>query len=140
MMGNRTKEVDEKIASFRKKYYLNLFLRGTILSLTLLLAYFLMASLIEYNLWLSKGIRLSLFILFFGTMGYWLITAASRTGEVSVVSPFRYARLIFSIVIGIAAFAEYPDRLTLIGAAVIITSGLYAFARERGLSRAAAAR
>ena len=72
MMGNLTKEVDEKIASFRKKYYLNLFLRGTILSLTLLLAYFLMASLIEYNLWLGKGIRLSLFILFFGTVGYCL--------------------------------------------------------------------
>ncbi len=71
-MGNRTKEVDEKIASFRKKYYLNLFLRGTILSLTLLLAYFLMATLIEYNLWLGKGVRLSLFILFFGTVGYCL--------------------------------------------------------------------
>ena len=72
MMGIRTKEVDEKIASFRKKYYLNLFLRGTILSLTLLLAYFLMASLIEYNLWLGKGIRLTLFILFFGAVGYCL--------------------------------------------------------------------
>ena len=76
----------------------------------------------------------------FGTMGYWLITAASRTGEVSVVSPFRYARLIFSITIGTLVFAEYPDRMTLIGAAIIITSGLYAFARERALSRTAAAR
>ena len=72
MMSNQTKEVEEKIAAFRKKYYLNLFLRGTILSLTLLLAYFLLASLIEYNLWLGKGIRLSLFIVFFGIVGYCL--------------------------------------------------------------------
>ncbi|CAN5173584.1 hypothetical protein BH09BAC3_BH09BAC3_00200 [soil metagenome] len=70
MMGSQVKVVDEKIASFRKKYYLNLFLRGTILSLSLLLGYFLLASLIEYNLWLGKGIRLSLFILFFGIAGY----------------------------------------------------------------------
>lgn len=68
-MRSQVKVVDEKIASFRKKYYLNLFLRGVILSLSLLLAYFLLASLIEYNLWLARGIRLSLFILFFAAVG-----------------------------------------------------------------------
>src|SRR5882672_10945719 len=72
-MGNQVKQIEEKIASFRKKYYLNLFLRGAILSATLMLAYFLFATLIEYNLWLAKGIRLSLFLLFFGTVGYCLI-------------------------------------------------------------------
>src|SRR6185295_4668446 len=71
-MGNQVKIVEEKIASFRKKYYLNLFLRGTILSASILLAYFLFATLIEYNLWLARGIRLSLFLLFFGTVGYCL--------------------------------------------------------------------
>ena len=71
-MGNQVKIVEEKIASFRKKYYLNLFLRGIILSSTILLAYFLFATLIEYNLWLARGIRLSLFLLFFGTVGYCL--------------------------------------------------------------------
>ncbi len=73
--------------------------------------------------------------LVFGTTGYWAITAATRTGEVSVVSPFRYSRLIFAILIGAGVFAEYPDRMTLIGAAVIIGSGLYSFARERARSR-----
>ncbi|HRI79843.1 MAG TPA: hypothetical protein PLR06_09945, partial [Cyclobacteriaceae bacterium] len=71
-MGNQVKIVEEKIASFRKKYYLNLFLRGTILSATILLAYFLFATLIEYNLWLARGIRLSLFLLFFAAVGYCL--------------------------------------------------------------------
>ena len=74
--------------------------------------------------------------LVFGTAGYWAITAASRTGEVSVVAPFRYTRLIFAIVIGALVFGEWPDRLTYLGAALIIGSGLYSFARERARKRA----
>jgi drug/metabolite transporter (DMT)-like permease len=72
----------------------------------------------------------------FGTAGYWAITAATRTGEVSVVAPFRYARLVFSMGIGVVFLAERPDMLTLVGAAIIVASGLYAFARERARKRA----
>lgn len=72
----------------------------------------------------------------FGTAGYWAITAATRMGEVAVVSPFRYARLIFSMLIGILVFHERPDALMLVGAALVIGSGLYAFARERAHKRA----
>lgn len=71
-MGNQVRVVDEKIASFKKKYYLNLFLRGSILTLSLLLAYFLLATLVEYNLWLGKEFRLLIFILFFGVVAYCL--------------------------------------------------------------------
>ncbi|MGB8811794.1 MAG: DMT family transporter [Paracoccaceae bacterium] len=74
--------------------------------------------------------------LIFGTAGYWAITAAARTGEVSVVAPFRYVRLIFAVLIGAFVFAEWPDRLTLVGSALIIASGLYSFARERARKRA----
>ncbi|NBE08658.1 EamA family transporter [Rhodobacter sp. CCP-1] len=74
--------------------------------------------------------------LVFGTAGYWAVVAASRTGEVSVVSPFRYARLLFAILIGAFVFDEVPDALTLIGAGLIIGSGLYALARERARKRA----
>lgn len=74
--------------------------------------------------------------LVFGTAGYWLVVGASRTGEVSVVSPFRYTRLVFAIVLGWAVFAERPDAMTLIGAAMVIGSGLYALARERARKRA----
>ena len=70
-----------------------------------------------------------------GTAGYWAITSASRTGEVSVVAPFRYSRLIFAIVIGLVIFGEPADTLTLTGAALIIGSGLYSFARERARKR-----
>ncbi len=72
----------------------------------------------------------------FGTGGYWAITAATRTGEVSVVAPFRYTRLVFAIVIGALVFGEWPDGLTYLGAGLIIASGLYSFARERARKRA----
>lgn len=72
----------------------------------------------------------------FGTAGYWAVTGATRTGEVSVVAPFRYARLVFAIIIGAVVFAEIPDVITLSGAALIIGSGLYSFARERARKRA----
>jgi drug/metabolite transporter (DMT)-like permease len=73
----------------------------------------------------------------FGTAGYWAVTGATRTGEVSVVAPFRYTRLVFAILIGAFVFAEPPDTLTLLGAAMICGSGLYAFARERARRREA---
>lgn len=69
-MGNRLDRVSKNISSFRRKYYLNLFVRGTLLTATLLLAYFLLASLIEYNLWLGKEVRMTLFALFFLTAAY----------------------------------------------------------------------
>lgn len=71
-----------------------------------------------------------------GVAGYWAITAAARTGEVAVVAPFRYSRLIFAILIGWLVFAEPADVMTLSGAALIIGSGLYSFARERARKRA----
>lgn len=71
-----------------------------------------------------------------GVFAYYAITAASRLGDVSVIAPYRYARLIFGITIGMIAFGERPDGLALTGAAVIAASGLYTFVREARLRRA----
>lgn len=69
--------------------------------------------------------------LVFGMAAYWAITAAMRTGEIPAVTPFRYARLLFALIIGVTVFGERPDTATLVGASLIILSGLYMFARER---------
>jgi drug/metabolite transporter (DMT)-like permease len=71
----------------------------------------------------------------FGSAGYWAMTTASRIGAVAVVTPFRYVRLVFAMLMGLLVFAEYPDIPTLIGAGIIVLSGLYSFARERTLSK-----
>jgi len=67
----------------------------------------------------------------FAVCSYYAIVAAMRIGEISFISPFRYARLIFAMIIGIAFFHERPDAWTLIGAAVIVASGIYTVLRER---------
>lgn len=72
----------------------------------------------------------------FGVGAYWAVTQAMRLGEVSVITPFRYTRLVAALIIGITVFGERPDLLTLFGAALIIGSGLYTFARERLRKRA----
>jgi len=70
-----------------------------------------------------------------GVAAYYAIVAAMRVGEVAVVTPFRYTRLVFALVIGVAVFAERPDAWTLTGAAVIVASGLYTLMREARLGR-----
>jgi drug/metabolite transporter (DMT)-like permease len=66
-----------------------------------------------------------------GATGYHAITSAMRMGDISVVSPFRYARMVFALIIGIAFFGERPDLATLIGVSLTIAAGLYTFMRER---------
>lgn len=70
-----------------------------------------------------------------GLIGYWAVTAAMRVGEVSFVAPFRYSRLVFAAILAAIFFGERPDIWMLTGAALIIGSGLYTFARERRLRR-----
>lgn len=66
-----------------------------------------------------------------GVAAYLFLTTATRLGEVSVVIPFRYSRLIFALILGIVFLGERPDAATLIGAAIVVGSGLYALMRER---------
>lgn len=71
----------------------------------------------------------------FGVAAYYSLTAAMRTGEVSVVTPFRYTRLVFALILGTAVFAEKPDLATLLGSAIIVASGIYTLARSRSTAR-----
>lgn len=64
-MDSGLKIIDRQLASFKKKYYLNLLIRGTILTFSLVLLYFLLVSVIEYNLWLSGGARFTILVSFF---------------------------------------------------------------------------
>jgi drug/metabolite transporter (DMT)-like permease len=71
-----------------------------------------------------------------GLFGYYAVVAAMRLGEVSVVAPFRYTRLVFAMVVAMIFLGERPQGSTLLGAAIVVGSGLYAFARERARKRA----
>lgn len=72
----------------------------------------------------------------FGMLAYLSIVTATRTGNVSMISSFRYSRMIFALIIGYLAFAEIPDWPTIVGATIIIASGIYTLWREARLRRA----
>lgn len=77
------------------------------------------------------------FAVVFGAGAYYCIVTAMRIADASVVTPFRYTRLLFSLLVGVIIFGERPDMLTLTGASLIIATGLYTFLRERRLAREA---
>lgn len=74
-----------------------------------------------------------------GLVGYSALTKAMRTGEVSVVAPFRYSRLLIALVFAYLIFGERPDALTLIGATLIVGSGVYTLVRSGRKDRAGSA-
>lgn len=63
--------------------------------------------------------------------GYYAITAAMRVGEIGAVTPFRYSRLLFGLVLGMVVFSERPDLPAYLGAGLILVAGLYSAWRER---------
>ncbi len=71
-----------------------------------------------------------------GMIAYLAIVAATRTGNAGIISSFRYSRMIFALIIGYLVFAERPDQATIIGATIIIASGIYTLWREASLRRA----
>lgn len=85
-----------------------------------------------------QGINIFYFgaALFIGLFAYYAIVAAMRVGDVGFVTPFRYSRMLFALVIGVMIFDESPDAFTLIGAAIIVASGIYTVLRERKTQRA----
>ncbi|WP_439561329.1 DMT family transporter [Roseinatronobacter sp.] len=65
-----------------------------------------------------------------GVLAYYSLVASMRVGELSFVTPFRYTRMLFALIVAILVFGERPDGLTLIGAAVIVAAGLFTLWRE----------
>ena len=63
-------------------------------------------------------------------VGYMASVMVMRVGDIAVVAPFRYTALIWAIVFGWVLFGTLPDGLTLLGAAIVISSGSYTIWRE----------
>jgi len=66
----------------------------------------------------------------FGIAAYYALTIAMRNGEMSIVAPFRYTRLVFAVALGFLIFSEIPDVYMLFGSALVVCSGLYSFRRN----------
>ena len=68
-----------------------------------------------------------------GGVGQIFLTSSYRDADASLVAPFEYASMLFSLVIGYLVFAEVPNRSMLIGATLIVTAGVLIIWRERKL-------
>jgi drug/metabolite transporter (DMT)-like permease len=61
------------------------------------------------------------------------ITSAYRFADASVIAPFDYAAILFSMIIGYIFFADVPTVQMLLGSCIVIFSGLLIIWRERAL-------
>ena len=66
--------------------------------------------------------------------GYFFSVQVMRTGEVSFTAPFRYSGLVWALILGWFLFSEWPSLLTMIGAVIVVGTGIFTFYRERKLS------
>ena len=66
-----------------------------------------------------------------GSFGYLLLITSLRLGELSAIMPFRYSRIVFLLILGVLVFGERPTASMLIGAALILISGVYIMWREK---------
>ena len=66
-----------------------------------------------------------------GLTGYFLLVLATRKGDVSVIAPFRYSRLLFSLGLASLILGEKLTLPILLGGLLVVSSGIYTFGRER---------
>ncbi|MFN3170374.1 MAG: DMT family transporter [Hyphomicrobiales bacterium] len=69
----------------------------------------------------------------FGMTAYYAITISTRMGELSVVAPYRYTRLVAALILAYIFFGEVPDIWMILGATLVIGAGLFTLYRERKL-------
>jgi drug/metabolite transporter (DMT)-like permease len=65
------------------------------------------------------------------SLGHYLLICAHRLAPASVLSPFIYSQLAWTVGLGFFVFGDLPNRWTLAGAGIVVASGLYLLHRER---------
>lgn len=68
---------------------------------------------------------------FFIVAGYLTSVMTMRVGEIGFVSPFRYTGLLWALLLGWLVFGDWPRPLTLVGAALVVATGMFTLYRER---------
>ena len=66
-----------------------------------------------------------------GSIGHMTVIKALEIAPASVLQPFNYTLLVWATGIGFLVFGDLPDFWTVLGASIIVTSGLYVWWRER---------
>ena len=67
----------------------------------------------------------------FLSLAYYFLIVAMRSGEMSLVAPFRYSGLLFALLIGYVVWDEVPNALAWAGIFLLVISGLLILRSER---------
>jgi len=59
-----------------------------------------------------------------------LMTEAYRRGETTLLAPFEYSGLLWTMLLGFAIWGEWPDIFELLGFAILVGAGLFIWHRE----------
>ena len=83
--------------------------------------------------WPATWLEWTLLVLLgvFGGLGHYLLALAHRYAPATVIAPFVYQQVLYMAIFGYLVFGDVPSPGVWIGAAIVIASGLYLFARER---------
>jgi len=71
-----------------------------------------------------------------GGIGHFILIVAHRLAPAPTLAPFIYVHIIWMVGLGYFVFNDLPDQWTMLGAAVVVGSGLYLLHRERATRRA----
>ncbi len=63
-----------------------------------------------------------------------VMTEGYRQADASTLAPFDYSSMVYGLAIGFLVFAEAPSTQVLVGAAIVISAGLYIIYREHQLN------
>ena len=67
-------------------------------------------------------------------VGYLASVMVMRVGDIGFIAPFRYTGLICALILGLLVFGEWPDWITMLGAGIVVATGIFTYWRERQLS------
>ncbi|MBN8892487.1 MAG: DMT family transporter [Rhodospirillales bacterium] len=79
----------------------------------------------------GREVALCLVLGVVASTGQYLMVLAYRHAGAALMAPFSYVQLIWSVSLGWLVFAALPDQWTMLGACIIVASGLYTVHRER---------
>lgn len=77
------------------------------------------------DIWVILGVGVA------GSLAQVALTEAFRRGEASLIAPLEYSALLWGVILDVALWGVLPDRITWLGAAIIVASGLYLLRREK---------
>ena len=74
----------------------------------------------------------------FGGLGQVFLTQSYRFGDASLIAPFDYTSMLWSLIVSVVVFATWPSGIVLFGAGIVIAAGMFVIWRERqlGIERA----